>query len=140
MARICQSHFLVRALRLVCRLATLHADGVSLGNVFGDGEKLWHRLPGFAGVVLIEAGYYDAPSPTRQLCGNLHQVVVKKLALIDSNHLRVRLNFSEYFLGATNIGRLMPHLGMRNDVVLRKARVNLRLKDLYFLTRNLRPP
>ncbi len=42
------------ALRVVRGLATLQADGVSLRDVFRDGEQLRHRLPGFSGVVLIE--------------------------------------------------------------------------------------
>ncbi len=34
------------ALRVVGRLATLHADGLSFCNVLGNGEGLRHRFPG----------------------------------------------------------------------------------------------
>jgi hypothetical protein len=34
------------ALRVVCRLAAPHADSVRLGDVLGNRQKLWHRLPG----------------------------------------------------------------------------------------------
>src|SRR5438132_13945288 len=44
------------ALRIICRLAALHADRVGLGYVLGDGEQLRHRFPGPAGIVLIKPG------------------------------------------------------------------------------------
>ncbi len=50
------------ALGVVGGLATLHADGVSLCNVLGDGEELPHRFPGVARVVLIQSGDYYSHS------------------------------------------------------------------------------
>ena len=53
------------ALRIVGGLAAAHTDGVSLGDVFGDGEELRHRLERFSGIVLVETGNNYAFSAIR---------------------------------------------------------------------------
>ena len=98
------------ALGVVGRLATLHADGVGLGDVLGDGEELGHRFPGFAGVVLVKAGDDDPHPSLGQLIRDVNKLVVEKLALVDTDNFSVRLNFRQHFRRAANVGRLMPHL------------------------------
>src|SRR5207253_11063619 len=44
------------ALRVICGLAALDADGVGFRDVFSDCEQLRHWLPGLAGLVLIQSG------------------------------------------------------------------------------------
>jgi hypothetical protein len=65
-------------LGIVGWLATLHTDGMSLGDVLSDGEKLRHRFPGFAGIVLIEAGD-DTHATLRLLVRDADQFVVERL-------------------------------------------------------------
>ncbi len=74
------------ALGIVGWLTTLHADGVSLGNVFGDGEELRHRFPGFAGVVLIQSG--DNYSDAQPAVDLHHQHVVKNLPIVNADRRR----------------------------------------------------
>src|SRR5256885_17094401 len=81
------------ALGVVGGLAALHADGVGLGDVLSDGKKLRHRLPGLAGVVLIEAGDNHPDAALSQSIGHADQFVIEKLPLINANYFGVRFDF-----------------------------------------------
>ena len=68
------------ALRIVSRLATLHTDGVGLGDVFGYRQKLRHRFPWFSGVVLIEPGDDHAHAATRESVSYFNKAIIEKLS------------------------------------------------------------
>ncbi len=99
-------------------MATLHADGVSLGDIFGDGEQLRHRFPGPAGVVLIESGDYYSDSSARKVICYIDKLVIKKLSFINSYNFGVWLDAGEQFGGRANVCGFMTHLGVGDDVVI----------------------
>jgi hypothetical protein len=86
-------------LRVIRRLAALHADSVRLGDVFGNRKQLRHGLPGLSGIVLIQAGDDHAHAFHRQFVHHGNQIVVKELAFIDAHDFRVR------FHPGANLGR-----------------------------------
>jgi len=84
------------ALRSVRRIAAHDADRQGFGNVFRDGQKLWHRIEGLSPKILVKPGNDNTFPEPGQLLGNLHDPAVKKLALVDADHLslaRLRKDF-----------------------------------------------
>ena len=78
-----------KALRVIGRGAAHHADGQGLGDVFGDGEELRHRLERLSEVVLIEPGHDDAFSLVRERVADGRQFRIEELALVDPYDLGV---------------------------------------------------
>ena len=113
---------------------------MSLRDVFGDREELRHRFPRFAGVVLIESGNDYAHSSLCERVRDMNQFVIKELPFIDADNFSIRIYISEHFGRRTTVHRLVTHLGMRNNLALRKARVDFRFEDLHLLPRDLRAP
>jgi hypothetical protein len=111
---------------------------VCLRDVFGNREELRHRFPRFAGVILIESGNDHAHATTRERVRHLNQVVIKKLPFIYPDDLCIRIDFRKHFSRRSTVSRVVTHLRVRNDLILRKARIYFRFEHLYFLTRNLR--
>src|SRR6266849_9252771 len=73
------------ALRIVGWLSALHANRVGLRNVLSDRQELRHRLPGLAGVILIETGNYHSDASFSEFVDDRDEFIVEKLGFVDAN-------------------------------------------------------
>jgi hypothetical protein len=74
---------------VIGRITADYANGVQLGDVFGDGHDLGHRLEWLTQVVLIQTRNDYPLARFRQLPADFSQVISKKLRFIDPHDIRI---------------------------------------------------
>ena len=84
-------------LRVIGGLAAADTDSMRLGNVFGDGQQLRHRLKGLARVVLIESGDNHAQTAPGEFVGHINEFPVKELSFINADDFRFGFDAGEKF-------------------------------------------
>ena len=67
----------------------LHADGMYLGDVVGNGAEGRHGAEGYAAEVHVEPGNDDAHATVGQFVADLYQSFVEKLCLVDAHDVDV---------------------------------------------------
>src|SRR5438477_7052788 len=118
------------ALAAARRLAADDADRQLLGDVFGLGKELRHRVERLAAVVLIEARNHHAQSAGGEVLHDRNDLGAEELHFVDAYYLDVGCEFRQY------IGRFLDHgrdhllLRMADDRLGIVAAVDARLEDL----------
>src|SRR5262249_45977893 len=94
-------------LRVISRTAAFYAYRMRFCNEFGNRKQLRHRLEGFSGIVLIEAGHYHTLAAVSKLVYGIDQLHIEKLALVDTYYLRIFINQLHHLGGRRNRPREM---------------------------------
>src|SRR5215211_1461833 len=110
---------------------------MGLCNVLRDRKQLRHRFPWLAGVVLIQTSddYTDAAS--REIISYGNEFVIEKLTFVYADDFSVGLKLSQQVSNVGYVRRLVSHLRVRNDVIVRVTGINDGFKNLDLLARNL---
>ena len=98
------------ALRIVGGLAAFHADGVGLRDVFRDGQKLGHWLPGLSRVVLIQTRHDYPHTEFREFVDDTDKLVVKKLRFVDPYNFGIRVDIRAHVGRGANVLGFVFHL------------------------------
>src|SRR5688500_439369 len=120
------------------RVAAHHADGVRLGDVFGDRHHDGHRLERPAQVIGVEPGDDDAFAAAGELRAGGGQILVEELRLVDGDDFSVVVDKPQQLSRAADLHTLYPHLAMRDDFRFGEPVIEGRFEDLDLLACNLR--
>ena len=104
---LAQKHTLVvlhQSVAYVCQGTALHADGMHLGYLVGDGTESRNRTEGNSLEVHVEARHDDAYAAVGEFIADLHQTIVQELGLVDTDHVDVGSQ-QEYRSGRFNRSR-----------------------------------
>ena len=74
----------------VCQCTALHADGVHLGHLVGDGTERRNRTEGNTLEIHIQPRHDDAYAAVGEFVADLHQSIVQELSLVDTDHVDIR--------------------------------------------------
>ena len=74
----------------VCQCTALHADGVHLGHLVGDSTERRNRTEGNSLEIHIQPRHDDAYAAVGEFVADLHQSIVQKLSLVDTDHVDIR--------------------------------------------------
>ena len=81
---------LCQAVRVLCRVATVYADGVYLIYILGNSHQRRHWAKRLAEEVHIQARNDYAHATICQLATNLHDTLVKELRLVNAYNINLR--------------------------------------------------
>ena len=125
-------------LRVIRGIAADDADGERLGDVFGNRQKLRHRLERPAEVVLVQTGHDHAFAAVRQLLQAAGRFWSKNCPSSMPTTSVSRPSTRKQLVRAAHGGRRDPHVAVRDDVIVAVAIVDERLEDLDVLAGDLR--
>jgi len=117
--------------------ATLHADGMDLGDVVGNGAERRHGAEGLSPEVHVQSGNDDAHPAVGQFVTDADQTLVEELGFVDTYHVDVGTEQQD-------AGRRVEWGGVDGVVVVAHhllvavAGVDGRLEDFYLLLGKLR--
>ena len=97
-ALLAQQHLLFglhQAVANVGQVAALHADGVHLGYIVGNGAEGGHGSEGHPLKVHVKASHDNAHTLVGQRVTYLYDVVVEKLSLVNAHHVDVGSLFQD---------------------------------------------
>jgi len=128
------------ALRVLRRVAALHADGERLGDLVGHGEQLGHGMEWPAEIIGVEPGDQDTLAHVGEPHHERDDLLAEKLRFVNSDDLGAQIEPRIHIRRVAHGGGADLELAVRDDVIAGVAFVNARLEDLHALAGDLRAP
>ena len=113
---------LCQAVRVLCRVAAVYADGVYLIDILGNSHQRRHRAERLTEEVHIKTCYDYAHTTICQLAADIDNAIIEELRLVDTHDINLRRH-------KQNLLWRLPRSGTNRGVVVRYNLI-LRIADI----------
>ena len=120
------------AVGIMCQIAATHADGMQFCNIFGAGDKCWHRPEWNSHIIHIETCHQYPDAIISHDVANGCDLGIKKLGFINANHIHI-IDHKKDLGGRLNRSRRNGMCIVGHDLNFAVSYVHGRFKNLYFL-------